>query len=212
VTAIIRPLDAVCRLQVDRHHPFSEPTYFSSGAYIGDGIIVTAAHNLYSESTSRVDGVAVECGVTDHHDGAGRIDGFRSDLIAIWPGYHFKDFRDDTALLRIRDRPAATFEVAPDDLALAKDQDIYLAGFPGSGYAEGQHMYSARGKILSVDATFIEYGIVTATGNSGGPVWVERDGHFLLVGVHVSGGGDVGTARRVTASRVAQLKAALGAN
>ena len=173
--------------------------------------MVTAAHNQYSNLTSKVDTVAIEYSVTNHQDGAGRIDGFSRDLIAIWPGYRFEDYRDDTALLRVREQPATAFEVAPDDMILEKDQDVYLAGFPGYGYGEGQHMFWARGKILQVDDAFLEYGIATATGNSGGPVWAERDGHFLLVGIHVAGADNFGRARRVTVSRVARLKTLLNA-
>jgi V8-like Glu-specific endopeptidase len=212
VTAIVPPLDAVCRLQVQRRHVLPTAGYFSSGAYVGDGLVVTAGHNLYSSLVSSVDAVAVECGAIEHHDGAGRMDGFTRNMVAVWPGHRFEDYRDDTALLRIPERPTAAFEVAPDDLVLEKGQDVYLAGFPGTGYGEGQHMYSARGKLLRVDQEFLEYGIVTATGNSGGPVWVERDGHFLLVGVHVAGAQDFGTARRVAVSRIARLKALLGAS
>src|SRR6202034_2263955 len=154
----------------------SRPNFFSSGAYIGDGMIVTAAHNVFSSSglvASKVGDVAVECGVTEHTDGAGQIPGFNNSSIAIWPGYRFGDFRDDTAVVRIANPPATSFEVAPDDLPLTSGQDIYLAGFPGVGYGDGEYMFQGHGKILKADANFVTYDIATATGNSGGPVWVQ---------------------------------------
>lgn len=218
VTAISEPLGAVCRLQVQRIHevlgvPRSKPNFFSSGAYIGDGLIVTAAHNVFSSSgvvSSKVGDVAVECGVTEHREGAGQIPGFNNSFVAIWPGYRFGDFRDDMALVRIATPAAASFDVAPDDVPITAGEDIYLAGFPGVGYGDGEYMFQGHGKILTVDANFLTYDIATTTGNSGGPVWVRSGGRILLVGVHVSGD-DHGTARarRLSASRIARLKAAL---
>jgi V8-like Glu-specific endopeptidase len=206
------PLAAVCRLQVRRKKVVVSQTFFSSGAYIGDGLVLTAAHNLHSMCGDSVEAVAAECGVTVHQDGAGRLETFTRNDVADPPNYHFKFYPEDTALLRV---PAATatsaFEIAPDDLVLPPDQEVHLAGFPGNGYTQnGEFMYESKAKALKVTDLYLLYAITTATGNSGGPVWVERDGHFYIVGVHVAGEGPVGTARRVSRSRLTQLRQFFG--
>ncbi|WP_437875625.1 trypsin-like serine peptidase [Sorangium sp. So ce513] len=214
VKEVTPPQDAACRLQVIRKKAWLfRSSYFSSGAHIGSGIILTAGHNLYSSTFSVVDDVSVECGVTEHKDGAGRVSQFKRSSIAVLPGYDWKDFPRDIAIIRVPHPPAATFEVAPDDLQLKKGEEVHLSGFPGDGYTEnGEFLFTARGKIVEVTPEFIVYAITTATGNSGGPVWMEKDGRFLVVGVHVSGEDDIGTARRVSQTLVNSLRNLLPAS
>lgn len=211
VESIAPPLDAACRLQVVRKKAgmFSS-SYFSSGAHIGGGVILTAGHNLHSSTLSVVKDVSVECGVTKHKDGAGHIEHFMRSSIAVVPNYDWEDFPRDTAIIRIPNPPAAAFEVAADDLRLQKGDEVHLSGFPGDGYTpNGELLFSATGKIVEIDPTFIVYAITTATGNSGGPVWIEKDGRFIVVGVHVSGAGNIGTARRVSQSILKSLRDSL---
>jgi V8-like Glu-specific endopeptidase len=206
--AITPPLNNVCRLEVKRKKLTSSPTDFSSGAYIGGGLILTAAHNLHSTFTTEVNGVSVECGVLQHQDGAGRLEGFTKAMVAEPKDYGFGCLGEDTALLRFPDTSASAFEIAPDDLTLSVGQEVHLGGFPGTGYSvNGNDLYSSTGTILAVTDVFVRYGISTVTGNSGGPVWIDVDGRHILVGVHIAGDGkNDGTARRVSVSRVAQLK------
>lgn len=213
VESIAPPLDAACRFQVIRKRAWLfSGSYFSSGAHIGGGVILTAGHNLHSSTMSVVEDVSVECGVAKHKDGAGHIDHFTRSSIAVVPGYHWDDFQRDTAIIHVANPPPAAFEVAADDLQLQKGDEVHLSGFPGDGYTpNGEFLFSAAGKIVAVDPTFIVYAITTATGNSGGPVWIEKDGRFIVVGVHVSGAGNIGTARRVSQSIVKSLRASLPA-
>ncbi len=219
-TAIAPPLGAVCRLNVIRKKVCSSATYFSSAAYIGNGVVLTAGHNLHSMLGDSVESVGIECGVTERHASAGQLVGFTRGDVAISPEYHFKFYPQDSALLRVPPAAAAgAFEVAPDDLPLAAGDDVHIAGFPGDGYTgHGEFLFAGVGKVLKVTDLYILYGIETTTGNSGGPVWVERDGHFYLVGVHISGVPGAtregtfayGTARRVSRSRLAELEGYFG--
>ena len=208
-TAVAPPLTNVCRLQVARRHgPFPAGGDSASGAYIGGGLILTAAHVLHSNFGTTVADVHAECGVLEHQDGGGRLDGFRRTWVSDPDDYSFGCLAEDTALLRVPDAAPSAFDIAPDGLTLTQRQEVHLGGYPGGDYPEkGNALYSATGSILAVTDTFIEYAISTATGNSGGPVWIEDGARHVIVGVHVSGDGkNLGTARRVSTSRIAQLK------
>lgn len=204
VTAVATPNDAVCRLQLTRSKLlWFDATPFSSGAHIGNGIILTAAHNLYSPFYNEVSTASAECGVADHVDGAGSVVGFTKASISVASGYRWGPYARDVAILRVPNPPATAFDVAPDDLDLTVGDTVSISGFPGEGYTtQGESLHTGTGRIVALNKEFITYEIETTTGNSGGPVWIRQAGKYILVGVHVAGAGYTGTARRITKSFV----------
>ncbi|MDA8976637.1 trypsin-like peptidase domain-containing protein [bacterium] len=83
---------------------------------------------------------------------------------------------------------------------------VRVAGYPGDSKrikgATGERLYRAEGRITAIKANLFRYNIITAKGVSGAPVWVERDGKKIVVGVHVGSdfGGEKGAVARTVDS------------
>ena len=102
----------------------------------------------------------------------------------------------------------SSFELGAS-LSLKVGDVIKVAGYPEGGArvhgANGNRLFQASGKVTAVTANLFSYDVVTARGISGAPVWVERGGRRVLVGVHVRSdfGGEKGAmARRVDSALI----------
>jgi len=79
---------------------------------------------------------------------------------------------------------------------------VKVAGYPGDSKrvkgATGERLYQAEGRVTAIKANLFRYNVITAKGLSGAPVWVERGGKKIVVGVHVGSdfGGEKGAVAR----------------
>lgn len=71
---------------------------------------------------------------------------------------------------------------------------VFVAGYPGESRrvkgATGKKLFVGEGKVTKVRGSLFGYDLETAKGVSGGPIWMERGGRRLLVGIHL--GSDIG--------------------
>lgn len=189
------PFESVCRLHVERDKFVWRPTNFSTAFLIDDDVLVTAAHNVHSQGFWRFSSRVRHGSITAGHaaDGpawsaAGR---FGPSDVRVASGYQFwpKRYDRDYALILLPS-PApyrSSFRLLrPDDRSVERCEPVFIAGHPGDPL-DSKRMHTARGRVTHVGPHLITYDIDTQRGNSGGPVWVERDdGEYVVAGIHVS--------------------------
>lgn len=193
----ISPFRSICHLTVRRRG--SEPT--STGALLAQTQLLTAAHNVYSPAYNRISDGRAECG----RDGTTaawtprETFGARDQRAAA--GYFWRVFRRDYALVRLSTAapyPADFRLLRPDEAAPVTTETVHVAGYPGTS----GRMHHASGRVREVSRGLIHYTVDTNRGMSGSPVWVEREGEYVIVGVHVS---EVLPTRRAPGYAIARL-------
>jgi hypothetical protein len=192
----------VCHLRVTRNRAaqfYRESKPFNSSALLYRGrYLVTAAHNVHSNLFSRLNTLVVVCGAADSDAGRPGAELHR-DAVKVLPGYSFLArtpgrFARDLAVVRLA-TPICVSE--PARLGLFEFRDgspMRIAGFPGEegdgGRMDGTRLYSGEGRLRPSDRAYLlRHDVETEKGNSGGPVWVMRDGQAVVVGIHVAEGG-----------------------
>lgn len=198
--------DNICYLQTTRAARIVgiRTHWHSAGTLIGGEYLVTAAHNVYDSARSTLVGMTVACKSTTGEIVRSTLS--RADIEHTREVSHYdRTFATDYAFLRLpRPLPVAEEAVLNRDVDLGSLPQVEVAGYP-----DGVLRYGA-GPITSPNRqreTF-SYGVDTAKGMSGGPVWARLpDGRVLLVGVHVMEAG----ARRVDAGMLGRFDAWRGA-
>ncbi|HEX6372837.1 MAG TPA: trypsin-like peptidase domain-containing protein [Longimicrobium sp.] len=190
------PYQSVCRSKVLRVTLWVHGTqWVSSGALLDDNLLLTAGHN-YATLKSIARERSVECGMgvvpeqpwfSVYDDNYDRHRHMRHP--AEYPG---AGWAADYALLWFgtpASRPSSFRLPEPgQDVLLGTDSIVTVAGYPSEGANTGSLMFHGRGKVIpSDDEDVFYYSVNTEKGMSGSPVWVERNGEFILVGVHVGG-------------------------
>ncbi|HEX8693163.1 MAG TPA: trypsin-like peptidase domain-containing protein [Longimicrobium sp.] len=192
------PYESVCRSMVYRKYVFVfGASYVSSGALLEDDMLLTAGHNYASPHApfSVVRDRSVECGpgVAMESSPWWRVEGGfdRGDQVRHPAGFSAFDWARDYALvaLGVRASRSSSFRLPrPGEILVAKDDTIFIAGYPAEDPKTGSILYHGRAKVTEVSESVIVYDLNTEKGLSGAPVWVERNGEFVLVGVHVGEG------------------------
>ncbi|MCA9574054.1 MAG: trypsin-like peptidase domain-containing protein [Myxococcales bacterium] len=179
----------ICHLEVRR----GRGTPSSTGTLIGGRYLVTAAHNVARLRLTR--GLVGTCGSPQSFKFT--IDGGRHLREHVPGGYIYKAYDRDYTVIDIV-AAGATMEGTPPPevvhlprapIAVQEGEPALLLGYPGNGYQPSPYddMFGARGEVVRTgNPLFIRYAIDTATGNSGGPVIVNRDGLSYIVGVHIT--------------------------
>jgi V8-like Glu-specific endopeptidase len=208
ITGDSNPIYAnVCHLRIFRSWLgviSRRPKTGSAVLYRGE-YLLTAAHNLYNPWYNPVERVEVRCGVTNA-DGPAPDQVVRGLRGATARGYRWglfnaDQFQFDFAVLHLNG-PIATS--APISLASATapvGSPAELVGYPGGDIANGFLLHRARGTVVGRERNVIRYDIESATGNSGGPVWIVAGGSPRLIGIHVTNSG----ARAVNADFVQEV-------
>jgi V8-like Glu-specific endopeptidase len=94
--------------------------------------------------------------------------------------------------------------VLPDD-QLEKSL-INIAGYPGDR-GDGKELYHAKNRILQVTDRRIFYDLATFGGQSGSPVWIQKDANSPVqaVGIHAYGVGGTPTNVSVKANSAPRI-------
>lgn len=201
--AIDEPLNSVCQITTTRKNYktlwFGDTEYTGSAALIDSRYLITAAHNVYDYPLNYLTSVKVSCGVKSVSENTVQVKLEENELqenISI-PRYEFKIFNQgrkyeyDYAFIDLGKKVSAesSFNL-PDKRMLRAGSIISIAGYPGGLISNLRTLYMGAGNINDIDGNLAAYSINTATGNSGGPIWVKgEDGRYYIVAVHVKNSG-----------------------
>lgn len=220
----VAPFSSICQFVVDRRWVLlPRPNKISTGFLISSDHLLTAGHNFYSPRTNRVIARKTRCGLHQAQSVWEPEDDFHRSQLRVARKYRW-DFAHDYALSRVGSHApfAAAFRLPRGDEAALRLDDtttIHVAGYAAERENDphnGKVLYYATGRILhSDDPRRIYYGIETEGGMSGGPVWIERGGEYIVIGIHVGGavvdGRSRGFARRLDADALTEIQSWLGA-
>ncbi|HEU4559320.1 MAG TPA: serine protease [Longimicrobium sp.] len=199
------PLQNVCHLTTRRQqwkglwiHAWN-PKFSGSAALIEGRYLITAAHNVADYPlANRLMRLEVRCNAPIAANQKPDVVLHRHQLkaqVAV-PRYAYRvrippstrkfqfdyAFVDLGTVLPIPNQFALSPEVHPDSGTV-----IFLAGYPGGDISNTDTLFRAEGAVMDQrPPNLFSYTIATATGNSGGPVWLVRDDEIYLVGVHVA--------------------------
>lgn len=190
------PLESVCRLYVARTKNFRGTSNVSTAFLIENNCLVTAGHNVHSQVVlgfgSRVRYGTITAGHTADGNAWEAGARFTQQDISVAKDYRFwpKRYDRDYAVIRLgtpAPRRSSFRLLRPDDDPLTMCESVFIAGHPGKPWDTNQ-MHTAQGYLTDLPGAgeaFVSYSIDTHTGNSGGPVWVERKGERIVIGVHI---------------------------
>lgn len=174
----------------------------STGFFIGPHLLLTNAHNMHSVFGSKVVRLAAHSGRTGERIGpVSRLLGRKQVREATWipEAYGWNDFGNDYAIVRFPpDQPVqySVFELALAQGNIQVGDSIYLAGYPAETRS-GEALYLSRGVITEINEHTFHYTNWSERGNSGSPVWIKKNGKYLIVGVHAGGTSTRRTAKKV---------------
>lgn len=187
----------VCHLTIHRRWLgiFGRPGKYGSAVLYRGRYLLTAGHNLYNPWYNRVSSIEVRCGVTnadataapDHQLVAGTrgrtARGYR------WGPFNGDQFQRDFGVLRLN-TPISTLQpVTLLTESPSPGATVELAGYPGRPIRDALTLYAGSGRLLAPDRHVLRYDIVTAKGNSGGPVWIRAGNSLQLAAIHVTNSG-----------------------
>ena len=108
-----------------------------------------------------------------------------------WAYAGYSEVSDDVAILTLRRNISATTGVARVWYGLSADEEVLMAGF----HSDAPKTLKAQRCEARVFDSYIgsdrlEYYCDTAHGSSGSPIFVEREGQYVVVGLHVASNPD----------------------
>ncbi len=191
----VDPYKYICHQSIHRDRLLGDRYFQSTGFLIARNVVLTAAHNLYSVTGSRVDKITIHPGRykdTYSYDSV-TISGLTNckNTTRVNPRFKFGKVSYDFAIIIIPENllvnknwpSASSFELDPS-YVLNNGEKINVAGFPASGGYDGSIMTYQNQEAEAVNQTTIPHNLDTQTGNSGSPIWVEKNGKKIVVGVH----------------------------
>lgn len=170
-----------------------------SAFFIHPQIVLTAGHNIFSPFGNKVNSMWLTPGQQGELSPFETISlntGECRAQIETHPDYVFNDPQDDIGIVRLSKQnidELLDWQYHPDfiidpQLKMQVGEEIFVCGYPAEQEHDisfdGDVMVLYKGKVSGIDREFIEYNVPVEKGNSGSPVWVEREGKRILVGVH----------------------------
>jgi V8-like Glu-specific endopeptidase len=193
-----KPFPSIARITTIRKKGFrllsKQSVFQSTGALVNNRYLFTSAHNIFSTKFSWIESAELRFG---YQNGISLWDApkkYSASSFKIAKHYNWNIFSKDYAVIDLGiDAPnqQTSFRLPKVNelIQLAQESTkLYFAGYPGAEGHNGQILKGATTESFSLDQKFLNYDIDTATGNSGGPVWFEKDGEYILAGIHGSEG------------------------
>ncbi len=173
-----------------------------TGTLVAKDIVLTAGHCVYSKQygidfRSRPKDLVVWAGA-DVYDAATRVDYGKADSVQVHPGWDGKDHSSDLALLRlensIEDPDVEIYDLRSEPPPEVGDAAVIV----GYGRADDndpessgpQRMGRTAIRAIRVRPTLGKHSMIRlqsealmCTGDSGGPVFTEQEGQWVITGV-----------------------------
>lgn len=194
----IEPFSQVCYQEIYRVRkgPLKNRPYQSTGFLIAPNIILTAAHNLYSDKWTKVTNIKIFPGRYNNEYSYDSIEISGEKLCQYSIKWHPKFYWNkvdydfgiiiipDSIIKKAKNWPSKSCFVLDTAFQLKKGDTINVAGFPASHGYNGSLMTFETQLCGDVKNKSLAHEFDTQTGNSGSPIWVESNGQKKIVGVH----------------------------
>ena len=175
-----------------------------TGTLVGRGVVLTAAHNLYSKALGG-DAVAVEFYAGLHKDPLdGTYKSIASSKALTW--HYPEEFKkgaegEDYALVFLERDISPTTGIFSIGVS-GPNRTVNVTGYPGD---KSYDMYTCEGKVLNRNHNTVDYEIDTTGGQSGAPVWAKVGGANLIFAVHIEGREKFNTGTPITKARIEKM-------
>jgi V8-like Glu-specific endopeptidase len=193
------PLANVCHLRTERRNIktlwLGRIVSTGSAALIDGRYLITAAHNVADyPAANHLTEIEVRCTAAPSPDQAPDVVLTRAEIkerVAV-PSYAWrahsndKKYEFDYAFVDLGRRLDIESRFVLDESVLPDSGTVRIAGYPGGHISDAYTLHMGEGRITQRDHNLLSYEIATATGNSGGPVWMIRNQRPYLVAVHVA--------------------------
>jgi len=181
-------------------------TYMGSGVMVGPHHLLTCAHCVYKfDEGAFFEQISVYPALNDATAPFNKVKATRA--------YMFKAYQDqgdarfDMALLLLNQSIGdytgwgGLLSTADGDLF---QETVSITGYPGDK-GGGKQMWSMSHKIKTVKPEAFDYEIDTYGGQSGSPIWINKWGMPLILGVHTLGSNDINSGVRLSASKFEKI-------
>lgn len=184
---------------------FDDEEYGCSGVMVGPSHLLTAAHCVYDPRRANwARSIKVHPGLDGQTAPFGRSYGVKVYTYKAWTEDSNPEW--DLALV-ILDQPIgnrtgwAGLIRAPDEAF--QQESVSVTGYPGDkGMTQ---MWTMASQLRTVQAETLSYSIDTYGGQSGGAVWLNKDGNPYIVGIHAYGGTDRNHGVRISLTKLCDV-------
>lgn len=191
------PFNKICHLVIHRKRfPKKNKSFNSTGFFISKNFILTAAHNIHSQSFTKVDSIEINIGQNNesrlfqpiHLNGLVNCSkhSFTPDNYSLTQRWQTRRLNDYGLIYVPNSMLPDGFEWNNEfklNQTLLNDCVAEMAGYPAdidAGY-NAKEMFYQRGSIKIQSAKVYEHSFKTQGGNSGSPVWNMENN---VVGIH----------------------------
>ncbi len=187
------PFPSIARLETKRATFGYGKHFHGTGSVINKRFILTAAHNIYHKKfLSSFKHAYIALGYNNGQAIRTLEKRYRLNSTRVAHGFDYKIFSRDFGIIDLGielSSPHISFRLPEENEVkelVMEGVNLQFAGYPGEHHG-GKTLKGASCNSLEYkyDGVFLTYQIDTATGNSGGPVWFEKDDEYIIVGVHV---------------------------
>lgn len=190
------PYNLICAQEIYRSRILGGRNFYSTGFLIAPNVILTAAHNIYSTSLTKVTNITVYLGKHKDSSAYDPITIPGKDLcqraIKVNPKFSWNKGEYDFGIIVIPNSilqqgvnwPKEKFFQLDKKFILKKGDTLHVAGYPANNGYDGSVLTTQFELCDKIYKDTFSHTLDTETGNSGSPIWVESEGQYKVAGVH----------------------------